>query len=74
MAKHGDNATAAMTDPKCDDMIAGFYRLCVDLRLLNAVTVSDAHPMPKVTDILNEFADSLHFSAFDVTDAFGVCV
>ena len=75
MAKHGDNATQAMMDPACEDMIAGFYRLCVDLRLLNAVTVSDAHPMPKVIDIFNEFAGSSHFTAFDVTDAFwSVCL
>ena len=75
MSKHGDNATKAMQDPACADMIAGFYRLCVDLRLVNQVTVSDAHPMPKVIDVLNEFEGCSHFSAFDVTDAFwSVCL
>ena len=64
-----------MQDPACENMIAGFYRLCVDLRLRNAVTISDAHPILKVIDIVNEFAGSSHFSAFDVTDAFwSVCL
>ena len=59
-----------MKDPQYKLLVAAFYRLTVDLRLLNSVTVPDAQPMPRIEDILNSFVGNEFFSCFDVKDAF----
>ena len=48
----------------------GAVRLCVDYRKLNAVTVKDAFPLPRVTDCLDSLAESVMFSTFDITTAY----
>ena len=37
----------------------GTYRFCVDFRRVNAVTRKDAHPMPRVDDILDQLGGGL---------------
>ena len=70
MTRFGDDAVRAMKDPQYKLLVAAFYRLTVDLRLLNSVTVPDAQPMPRIEDILNSFVGNEFFSCFDVKDAF----
>ena len=48
----------------------GKIRFCVDYRRLNKVTIKDAYPLPKMSDILNSMGKSTYFSTLDLTDAF----
>ena len=67
---HGDNALSMMSDPQFSQTVSEFYRLTVNLKMLNAVTVADAQPMPLCKDVLDEFAGCNHFSGMDLKDAF----
>ena len=40
----------------------GTYRFCVDFRRVNAVTRKDAHPMPRVDDILDQLGGAKYFT------------
>ena len=42
------------------------WRLCVDYRDLNAVTVQDAYPLPRIDDLLYEIGTSTWFSRLDL--------
>ena len=49
---------------------SGKIRSCVDYRQLNAVTVKDAFPLPRVSDCLDAVAGATLFSCFDVTSGY----
>ena len=49
---------------------SGKIRPCVDYRRLNAVTVKDAFPLPRVSDCLDAVAGATLFSCFDVTSGY----
>ena len=49
---------------------SGKIRPCVDYRRLNAVTIKDAFPLPRVSDCLDAVAGSTLFSCFDVTSGY----
>ena len=42
------------------------WRLCVDYRDLNAVTIQDAYPLPRIDDLLHEIGTSTWFSRLDL--------
>jgi len=44
----------------------GTFRFCVDYRKLNSVTKKDAHPLPRVDDLLDALAGSKYFSTLDL--------
>ncbi|CAL9692089.1 unnamed protein product [Knipowitschia caucasica] len=46
------------------------WRFCVDYRGLNAVTVRDAHPLPRVDDTLDALAGATWFSTLDFSDGY----
>ena len=48
----------------------GTYRMCVDYRRLNHITLTDAFPMPSIDDILTKFKGKKWFSKFDVRSAY----
>jgi transposase InsO family protein len=50
---------------------SGAYRLCCDLRKLNALTVRVPHPLPDVTSSLEKLKGAKIFSKLDLTDAYG---
>jgi len=48
----------------------GKFRLCIDYRQLNSVTVADTYPMPRIDDILSSLAGANYISVFDLTQGF----
>ncbi len=44
----------------------GDYRLCVDYRKLNAVSVKDKFPLPRIEEILQSLRGAKHFSTLDL--------
>lgn len=48
----------------------GRDRLCVDSRKLNAVTVRDSYPLPRVSEILDRLGRSRYLSKIDLKDFF----
>ncbi|KAL7848206.1 hypothetical protein AOLI_G00229240 [Acnodon oligacanthus] len=44
----------------------GTWRFCLDYRKLNAVTIKDSHPLPKVDDTLDALSGSAWFSTMDL--------
>ena len=45
-------------------------RLCVDFRKLNAVTIADNHPFPRIEDIVDHLRDSEVFTVLDMNSGF----
>jgi len=48
----------------------GTFRFCVDYRGVNAVTIGDKYPMPRVDDLLCYLSKSKIYSKFDLSDGF----
>jgi len=74
MKEHGDAFFEKLHDEKYLDIVGQFYRLTIDLRQLNAITILDGHPLPSITSILDQMHGCCHFTAFDIKDAFWCCM
>ena len=48
----------------------GSYRFCVDYRKLNSIPKKDAHPLPRVDDLLDALHSSCLFSTLDIRSSF----
>ncbi|KAK3098880.1 hypothetical protein FSP39_023928 [Pinctada imbricata] len=48
----------------------GSLRMCIDYRKLNEVTISDAYPVPRISDILEKVGNAKYLSRFDLTKGF----
>ncbi|KAG1957273.1 thy-1 membrane glycoprotein [Pimephales promelas] len=44
----------------------GTYRLCIDYRALNNLTITDAYPLPRIQDTLDTLATAKWFSTLDL--------
>ena len=48
----------------------GQLRFCCDFRYLNAVTIKDAYPIPRIDDSLSKLGDAKFFTTLDLGSAF----
>ena len=44
----------------------GTFRLCVDYRRLNAITVKDSYPLPRIDEILASLGKARYFASLDL--------
>ncbi|GES85362.1 retroviral-like aspartic protease 1 [Rhizophagus clarus] len=48
----------------------GNYRFCVDYRKLNAVTITDAYPLPRIDELLERYRTAKWFTSLDLAAGF----
>ena len=48
----------------------GTWRFCVDFRNLNAVTIRDSFPLPRIDDLLHKIGQAAVFSKMDIQSGF----
>ena len=59
-------ASPVVLDKKQD----GKFRFCVDYRKLNSVTKKDAHPLPRMDDLIDALLGSKYFSTLDLRSGY----
>ena len=48
----------------------GSLHFCINFRRLNALTVKDSHPLPRICETLESLAEAAHYSTFDLNSGF----
>ncbi|CAF5130986.1 unnamed protein product, partial [Rotaria socialis] len=48
----------------------GTLRFCIDFRELNAVTVRDVYPIPRIDDTLDQLQHAKYFTSMDLRSGF----
>ncbi|KAI8439599.1 hypothetical protein MSG28_013326 [Choristoneura fumiferana] len=48
----------------------GEYRLCVDYRALNSITIKDRFPLPHIDDLINLLSGKYYFSTLDLAQGY----
>ena len=49
----------------------GTCRFCIDFRKLNAETLRDAYPLPRIDNTLDSLSGSMWFSTLDLASGYG---
>lgn len=60
------NAPILLVPKEVDNSGEQKWRLAVDLRRLNDVTIGDSYPLPNITEILDQLGNSRYYSALDL--------
>ena len=69
-AKYGDNVQAALNDPANEYEVSQLFRLTVDCREVNKVTIIEPYPMPDNNMGKENIIGSRYMSISDAADAF----
>ena len=48
----------------------GSLRFCINFQRLNALTVKDSHPLPRICETLESLSGVVHYSTFDLNSGF----
>ena len=48
----------------------GSARFCIDYRKVNNITITDAHPLPRIDDLLEQFREAKWFSSIDLASGY----
>ena len=48
----------------------GSIHFCIDFRRLNALTIKDSHPLPRICETLESLAGAAHYLTFDLNSGF----
>ena len=74
MDKHQEEATEKMFKKEFEEVVATFFRLCINLRMLNNKTIPDIFPLPRIDDLVESIPRKCgRFSISDICDAFFTC-
>lgn len=69
-SKSAFNSPVWVVPKKMDASGEKKWRIVIDYRKLNEITVSDSHPLPLIEDILDQLGDSIYFSTLDLASGF----
>lgn len=64
------NAPLLVVPKKADKDGIVKYRVCVDFRKLNQISVGDAYPLPNIIDILDQLGKSKYYTTLDLAQGY----
>ena len=64
------NSPVWIVPKKADSQGNKRWRMVLDYRSLNEKTISDAYPLPNITEILDQLGGAKYFSTFDLASGF----
>ena len=64
------NAPLIVIPKKVDCSGKQKFRICVDFRKLNNITIGDVFPIPNINDILDQLGNSKYYTTLDLASGY----